>query len=1416
MKRLNIKLINYILISILFLNFFTGFQITQAIDISNFSTILIDEIGDYSSVGFNPDKIQDPIVYKQEVICEGHLPIILQFKSSAAQDLSGTLKTNFITKSEIGRKNIDAITYKYRILINESFSRQDPVYILKWFNDSVYYSKNDTWINTSKQRTVIDRYNTVWDYHYIWREIKDLSEIPIQKDNNIIIIDVQGNFKANLSHKEVDIVPTINIGDYQSTLNNYAWWSASWNYKKKITIDHNDVTGEAALTDFPICVRIQNDTDLFNHAQNDGDDIAFVNDDEDTQLKHEIEFYDYDEGNSDVSATIFVKIPSLAYDVDTEIYMYYGNAGAENQQDIVNTWNSAYVMVQHLNGDQDTTCLDSTSNNNDADADGGTPVYEGAGIAGSYGIGLDRASNEYLQIPDSASLDVTTQFTIEIWFNPAAASINTVTMLLSKHDDTAQTGYLVNYHSSNKFRVMTWNAAGADIDLYSLTTYTKTDVWVYCVAHQDASTLSVRGNASLVGSTTSGTASAGTKNLWIGRDVNGNTNTFEGYIDEVRISNTKRSSDWINTTYNTLKEHNTFLSLDIEISGNTPPEFSNPVPANASIGQNRPPLLELDVEDGQGDTMIVNWYSNSSGSWVLFAQNKSVTNQTIRQVNDNFSTSLTKYFWYCIGSDPTSANQSGIYHFTTAEGPLAPTNLAIELFNDVQFNLTWTPGVNTTHTRIQRKEGSYPTSISDGTNIYNNTGSSYANSGLTPATTYFYRAWGFNSTLKEWSASYDEVNATTLPAAPSSFTATGIDDGNISLSWTKGTGADNTIIRYQTGSYPLSTTNGSEAYNSTGTTQTVSGLDPGTTYYFRAWSHDEGTGFVSFSYADDTGTTGARPSDVTNLIVTSYNIEQLNLTWTPGNGSTTAIRRKEGSYPTSTADGDEVYNSTGTSYEDTGLNTSSHYYYSAWSFNELFSLNPAQNNNWTKPGTITNSTAKQYGGAVNISWNLSYSTGADNCVIRRKEGDYPENLTDGSQVYNGSLNYYNDTDYSNGLFYSLWGYNNSSKMYSAVHYLLWGGLTINCYDENTSNGLTFDIFVASFNGSSTWQNDDNTNPTSIDINLLPNGDKTHILISSEGYRSRSYYYDLSPNAQYVLNAYLPAEDDSELYLITVLNEFDIPVEDAKIIFKKSISGGAYTNVSVLYTDAYGQVNIYLLPDLYKVEISKDEYITKYADFIPNPAFYTKTFRLTHIIPVGEIEARIDEYITFNAYFNAGDNNTLHVNFSDGRGLTTDGRIYIYQNASDLKNLTIITGSYVNVTWAGANHSRYDYKILLEVYNHSWFGNFSRVVIIPVWSRSGFNIVNFELDLDGILGNFGEFQIGWINVLFFGLGIFILVSFGKYWAGGIGLIAVGLLLGLLELAFGLPGFTASQAAVIGFLVLLGILAEIRKAKLGVKI
>jgi transcriptional regulator CtsR len=110
------------------------------------------------------------------------------------------------------------------------------------------------------------------------------------------------------------------------------------------------------------------------------------------------------------------------------------------------------------------------------------------------------------------------------------------------------------------------------------------------------------------------------------------------------------------------------------------------------------------------------------------------------------------------------------------------------VISSTQINLAWTDAsTNETGFKIERRigaDGIWTQIFKTGANVV-----SYANTGLTASTQYYYRIRAFNAVGN--SAYSNLINATTsgttsltTPTAPSNLKATAISDSQINLTWT--------------------------------------------------------------------------------------------------------------------------------------------------------------------------------------------------------------------------------------------------------------------------------------------------------------------------------------------------------------------------------------------------------------------------------------------------------------------------------------------------------------------------------------------------------------------------------------------------------------------------------------------------------
>jgi hypothetical protein len=85
-----------------------------------------------------------------------------------------------------------------------------------------------------------------------------------------------------------------------------------------------------------------------------------------------------------------------------------------------------------------------------------------------------------------------------------------------------------------------------------------------------------------------------------------------------------------------------------------------------------------------------------------------------------------------------------------------------------------------------------------------------------------------------------------------------------------------------------------------------------------------------------------------------------------------------------------------------------------------------------------------------------------------------------------------------------------------------GTIIVNVYNEsNMSQAIPYDIFISNENGSQTFLREDCSGAISLFIGVLPYGDKTAFVLTSEEYKMRAYYLDIVYNVNYNFSFYLP-------------------------------------------------------------------------------------------------------------------------------------------------------------------------------------------------------------------------------------------------------------------------------------------------------
>jgi 6-phosphogluconolactonase (cycloisomerase 2 family) len=241
----------------------------------------------------------------------------------------------------------------------------------------------------------------------------------------------------------------------------------------------------------------------------------------------------------------------------------------------------------------------------------------------------------------------------------------------------------------------------------------------------------------------------------------------------------------------------------------------------------------------------------------------------------------------------------------------------------------------------------------------------------------------------------------------------------------------------------------------------ITGLSEGQLYHCRAI----GINSDGISYGSDTAFL-TKPLTPTSLTVSAYNSTQINLTWSQGTGANLTYIERDTSSNWALGEGTEIYNSSGTSYEDSGLNAGNTYYYQAWSYT-----------NWTY-----NPTLHQYSDD-NDSGSNTTGSGPPTVITNDSTGVEETNATlhgyisaDGGADCTVKFEYGTDTTYGNTLTYLLnlldtqdngndykdvWGdgtYVFTACYSSGVRAYSFDGTDFTLLDTDTPSGLTYGVY----------------------------------------------------------------------------------------------------------------------------------------------------------------------------------------------------------------------------------------------------------------------------------------------------------------------------------------------------------------------
>jgi hypothetical protein len=333
-----------------------------------------------------------------------------------------------------------------------------------------------------------------------------------------------------------------------------------WRYNSRILLNTTD-SGAGVMnpvTDFPVLLRLNSGNFNFSQATNDGSDIRFSKTDRSTHLFYEIELWD----SRNQQAVIWVKVDTVyGNDSSQFFYIYWDNIDALDNSDgaLVFDTDDGFAGVWHLDEEITGKGADSAYRDATANANHGIDVIDETDRQGVIGRGHGFGTQDdhiFIGTFDPSASDLT----LSLWVNWGGDDGTDAAMIAKRSSwgIGSMRWQLIRSNSSNN---LAFETAGSRAQFN--TDFPATNQWIHVALVYTG--LDNSAKLFFNGVQTGGTQTMewGPKtdaDLRIGATDNYGDG-FNGSLDEVRISSSARSPDWIKLSWENQKPGQTLVTI---------------------------------------------------------------------------------------------------------------------------------------------------------------------------------------------------------------------------------------------------------------------------------------------------------------------------------------------------------------------------------------------------------------------------------------------------------------------------------------------------------------------------------------------------------------------------------------------------------------------------------------------------------------------------------------------------------------------------------------------------------------------------------------------------------------------------------------------------------------------------------------